>query len=310
MIHPIHLPEINVRESEGDSATFVLEPLHTGFGVTLGNSLRRVLLSSLAGAAITGFKVDGAKHEYSTLEGVKEDLVEIMLNLKQVRFRVFSDEQQTLTLKKKGQGAVTAKDIATNADVEIVNPDLHIATLDNAKAELNIELKVEKGRGYQTVDQRTDKNGEIGLIAIDALFSPIKKVRYKVENTRVGQITNLDKLVIDVETDGSVAPEDALQQAANILVDQFGVVGGNTTSLSLQSKPEEVASEDGEPAEIDFSVEDLTLSPRTTNALVNNDINTVRQLIDLSDSELKSLKGFGAKAYQEVIDKLKELELR
>lgn len=308
MIHPIHLPEVSVKEADSNQATFVLEPLHTGFGVTLGNSLRRVLLSSLSGAAITGFKVEGAKHEFSTLEGVKEDLIEVMLNLKQVRFRVFSNEPQTLILNKKGKGKLTAGDIETNADVEVINPDQHIATLDNAKAKLSMELRVEKGRGYHSVDERKNGEDEIGLIAVDALYSPVTRVRYKVEHTRVGQVTNLDRLVLDLETDGSVSPEDALQQAANILVEQFGVVSGNTTIPTAAESKESVAA--GEPAELDFSVEDLTLSPRTTNALVNNEISTVRQLLELSDGELKSLKGFGAKAYQEVVDKLKELELR
>ena len=312
MTYSIHLPEITMEESDGTTATFVIEPLHTGFGITLGNSLRRVLLSALSGAAITAFKIEEANHEFSTIEGVKEDLIEIMLNLKQVRFRVYSDQPQTLRISKKGKGVITASDIETNADVEVVNIDQHVATLDNKQAKLDIELRVEKGRGYVTADERKNDESEVGYIGIDSLFSPIKRVRYKVEHTRVGQITNLDKLLVEVTTDGTITPEDAVKQAGAILVEQFNVIAGGeaVSELTPAETETDTVDPDQEPNELDFSVEDLSLSPRTTNALVNNEIKSVRELLNMSDNELKNLKGFGAKAYQEVTQKLKELELR
>ncbi|MBI4101025.1 DNA-directed RNA polymerase subunit alpha [Candidatus Microgenomates bacterium] len=305
----MHVPEITTTKDDGTNATFVVEPLHRGFGVTLGNSLRRVLMSSLDGAAVTAFKIEDISHEFSTLPGVKEDVVQITLNLKQLRFRLFSDEPQTVEVSKKGKGPLTGADIKTTADIEVVNPQQLIATLDNPKSSLNMFLRVEKGRGYSPVEERKAEELEVGMIAIDALFSPTKRVRYKVERTRVGQVTDLDKLTIDVATDGSMTPTDALQQGAAILVEQFAVVSGEKR-YSLPGVAEGEAQEADEPAELNFGVEDLNLSPRTTNALMNNNITTVRDLIGLSDSELKNLKGFGAKAYQEVIGKLKELELR
>jgi DNA-directed RNA polymerase subunit alpha len=308
MVSTMHVPQIKTISEDEQQATFVLEPLHRGFGITIGNSLRRVLMSSLEGAAVTAFKAEGVSHEFSTLDGVKEDVVQISLNLKQLRFRVYTDQPQTVELVKKGKGVVKAGDIANTADVEVVNPELVIATLDNAKASLNLSLKVEKGRGYMPVEERPKDDLEIGMIAIDSLFSPIKRVRYHVDRTRVGQVTDLDKLTIEITTDGSVAPADAMRQASVILMQQLTAITGDETPAILGGDSD--ASEGEEPAELNFGIEDLSLSPRTTNALVNNDITNVRDLLNLSDNELKSLKGFGARAYNEVVDKLKELELR
>ena len=217
----IHTPGlVKIDDHSSSSATFVIEPLHTGYGMTLGNSLRRVLLSSIAGAAITAFKVEGATHEFTTIKGVKEDVVDIMLNLRGVRFKVFSDEPQTLRLTATGKGPVTAKNITTNADVEVVNKKHVIATLDDDKAKFILDIVVETGRGYRTIEEGTARK-QSDMIALDAVFSPVVRVRYKVENTRVGQITDLDRLLLTVDTDETITPRDAFEEAAAILVNQY-----------------------------------------------------------------------------------------
>ncbi len=313
MSKSIHVPGIVKTEDHGDNqATFTIEPLHSGYGMTLGNSLRRVLLSSIAGAAITSFKIDGASHEFTTLPGVKEDIVEIILSLKGVRFRVFSDEPQTIRLSKKAKGAVTAKDIEVNADVEVVNPAHVIAHIDNASSALNMEIVVEKGRGYRAVDESGSKKVISDMIAIDSIFSPVLRVRYKVENTRVGQMTDLDKLLITVETDGTITPREAFEEASAILVNQYSALAGQTTveqgaPLGTQDDTSVESGTDDAPA-LMTSIEDLNLSARTTNALVNNDIHTLKDLFALSDIELRELKGFGSKALDEVKEKMAEME--
>jgi DNA-directed RNA polymerase subunit alpha len=307
----IHTPGVVKVEDHGaSSATFVIEPLHSGYGMTLGNSLRRVLLSSIAGAAITAFKVEGASHEFTTLKGVKEDVVDIMLNLKGVRFRVFGEEVQTLRITKKGKGAVTAKDIALNADVEVVNPDHVIATIDDDKASFVMDVVVETGRGYRTIEEGTAKKAS-DMIAVDAIFGPVHRVRYKVENTRVGQMTDLDKLNITVDTDGSITPRDAFEEAAAILVNQYTALAGQTR-VEAAAPMTGAASSDSdhdETPELMTPIEDLNLSARTTNALINNDIHTLKDLFSLSDTELRELKGFGSKALDEVKEKMAELEI-
>ncbi len=309
----IHTPGlVNVDDHGKTSATFTVEPLHTGYGMTLGNSLRRVLLSSIAGAAVTSFKVEGATHEFTTLPGVKEDMVDIMLNLKGIRFRVFGDEPQNLRITKTGKGVVTAKDITTNADVEVVNPDHVIATIDDTKGKLTMDIVVETGRGYRTVEEGAARKHS-DMIAVDAIFSPVLRVRYKVENTRVGQMTDLDKLLITIDTDASITPRDAFEEAAAILVNQYTALAGQTrveTSTHESAASDENQNDDGEePPELMTSIEDLNLSARTTNALINNDIHTLKDLFSLSDAELRDLKGFGNKALDEVKEKLAELEL-
>jgi DNA-directed RNA polymerase subunit alpha len=311
----IHTPSLaNITDHSPTSATFVIEPLHTGYGMTLGNSLRRVLLSSVAGAAVTGFRIDGASHEFTTVKGVKEDVVAILLNLKGIRFKVFSDEPQIVTLTKKGKGPVKAKDIQTNADVEIVNPDHLICTIDDPKASFSLELMVETGRGYQALDETGSGKKSSDMILVDALFTPVLRVRYKVENTRVGQITDLDRLLLTVDTDGSITPRDAFEEAAAILVNQYTALAGQTrveVAAPLSSPEGAMATGDDsdEPAELMTSIEDLNLSARTTNALVNNDIHTIKDLLSLSEAELRDLKGFGSKALDEVKEKMAELEL-
>lgn len=303
MLHAIQLPELKTVREDGNKATFAIEPLYSGYGMTLGNSLRRVILSSLGGAAVTAVKIDTVSHEFSTIDGVKEDVVEIILNLKKLRFRVFSDEPQYLMLQTSGRGPVTAAAIKTTSDVEVVNADQLIATLDNDKVKLGMEIRVEKGRGYVPVEHREAEKLEVGMIAVDAIYSPVTRVRYNVENTRVGQVTDLDRLVMEIETDGTITPGEAIRQAGEILVDHFSVVAGQTVTSAAPSGIEER----GDTAATKLAVEEINLSPRTTNALINNDIKTVKDLLRLSDSELRELKGFGNKAYDEVKDKLAEL---
>ena len=311
----IHTPGVvQVTEHSSTSATFSIEPLHSGYGMTLGNSLRRVALSSIAGAAITGVKFDGASHEFTTIPGVREDVVEIILNLKGVRFRVYGDDVQNVRLTKKGKGPITAKDITVNADVEVVNPDHVIATLDDDKGSIALDISIEVGRGYRTVEEVTSQKTMSDVIAVDAIFSPVLRVRYKVENTRVGQMTDLDKLLITIDTDGSITPNDAFEEAAAILVNQYSALAGQTrvdtnAHISAGSGDTLVTADINEdsPA-LMTSIEDLNLTARTTNALVNNDIHTLKDLFSLSDAELRDLKGFGSKALDEVKEKMAEME--
>jgi DNA-directed RNA polymerase subunit alpha len=311
----IHTPALaSVTDHGTTSATFVIEPLHPGYGMTLGNSLRRVLLSSIAGAAVTGFRINGISHEFTTVKGVKEDVVAIMLNLKNIRFKVFSDEPQTITLSKKGKGVIKAKDLQLNSDTEVVNPDQVICTVDDEKATVTIELTVETGRGYRALDEQGSGRKVSDMIMLDALFTPVLRVRYKVENTRVGQMTDLDRLLLTVDTDGSITPRDAFEEAAAILVNQYTALAGQTR---IEATPQPTTDDNGdliggdsdEPTELMTSIEDLNLSARTTNALVNNDIHTIKDLVSLSEAELRDLKGFGNKALDEVKEKMAELEL-
>jgi DNA-directed RNA polymerase subunit alpha len=310
----IHTPTLSKIEDHSPlSATFVIEPLHPGYGMTLGNSLRRVLLSSIGGASVTGFRIDGVSHEFTTVPGVQEDVVAIMLNLKGLRFKLFSDEPQTLTLTKKGKGVIKGKDVKLNADVELVNPDHKIATIDDDKSSFTMELTVETGRGYRALDEQGAGRKISDMIMLDSLFTPVIRVRYKVENTRVGQMTDLDRLLITVETDGTITPRDAFEEAAAILVNQYTALAGQTrveiSSPVVASENLGISEEADEPAELMTSIEDLNLSARTTNALINNDIHTIRDLLSLSEAELRDLKGFGNKALDEVKEKMAELEL-
>ena len=294
-----------VDDISATSASFVIEPLHKGYGNTLGNSLRRVLLSSVRGGAIVAFRVEGATHEFTTIEGVKEDVVDISLNLKGVRLRVHTDEPIELRLEKSGAGEVTAADIKVSADVEIVNPEHVIATIDDPKKSVVMDLVVEAGRGYQTIEQSSEGRLHSDMIALDAMFTPVLRVRYKVDSTRVGDETNLDKLTIVVDTDGTMTPREAFEEAAAILVSQYTALSGSTTVAGAPALG--AATDEGE-SELDMPIEELNLSARTTNALINNEIRTIRDLVTLGEQELRELKGFGSKALDEVKDKMAELE--
>lgn len=267
------LPEtslLQVKETsrDGYAATFDIEPLSPGYGVTIANSLRRVLLASLPGAAATSVLIDGATHEFATLPGVSEDIVEIILNLKQLCLKINIDEPVTLILDKKGSGPVTAADFKKNPDVEIMNPELHIATLDT-KGRLALELTCEQGRGYVTTEMRRDEKLPLGTIMMDSIFTPIKKVHYEVENTRVGRMTNFDKIVLSVATDGTIDPYDAVKQASQILIDHFSILAG--LAIVSNDEPTEVESND----EVADSEELEAAKPkrRTRKAKETDDVN-------------------------------------
>lgn len=303
----IHNPALaKVVDNNDTSATFVIEPLHAGYGNTLGNSLRRVLLSSIRGGAIVAFRIEGATHEFTTVAGIQEDVVDITLNLKGINLKVEGDEPVELRLEKKGAGVITAGDIKTTADVEVLNPEHVICTVDDPKKTVVIDFVVDSGRGYQTIEESSAKRLHSDMIAVDAMFSPVVRVRFKVDPTRVGQETNLDKLELTVETDGTLSPRDAFEEAAAILVNQYSALAGATT---VESAPALGTEEADETSELNTSIEELGLSARTANALINNEIRTVHDLVTLSEQDLRELKGFGTKALDEVKDKLAELEL-
>lgn len=303
----IHNPALaNIDERSATNATFSIEPLHAGYGNTLGNSLRRVLLSSILGGAIVAFRIEGVSHEFTTVPGVKEDVIDIMLNLKNVCLKVHSDEPVELRLEKKGAGVITAGDIKTTADVEVINKDQVIATIDDPKKSIVMDLVVEAGRGYRTIEESSVSRVHSDMIALDAVFSPVLRVRFKVDSTRVGQETNLDKLAVTIETDGSITPHEAFEEAAAILVNQYTALAGSTI---VEAAPALGQDDDEEASELNTPIEELNLSARTANALVNNDIRTVHDLVTLTEQDLRELKGFGSKALDEVKDKLAELEL-
>lgn len=303
----IHNPALaRVDDISANSSTFIIEPLHAGYGNTLGNSIRRVLLSSIRGGAIVAFRIDGATHEFTTVPGVREDVVDIMLNLKGVNLVCHSDEPVEVRLEKKGAGVVTAADIKTTADVEVVNPEHIICTIDDPKKSVLIDLVVEAGRGYRDIEESSSKRLHSDMIALDAAFSPVLRVRYKVDPTRVGQDTNLEQLGLTIDTDGSISPREAFEEAAALLVNQYTALAGSTT---VEAAPALGRSDDEDEGQLNTPIENLNLSARTANALVNNEIRTVHDLVTLSEQELRELKGFGSKALDEVKEKLAELEL-
>ncbi|MBR3256480.1 DNA-directed RNA polymerase subunit alpha [Candidatus Saccharibacteria bacterium] len=304
----------SVKELGANSAEFVIKPLYYGYGNTLGNSLRRVLLSSVKGAAITAFSIEGTSHEYATIPGVKEDAVDIMLNLKNIRFKMHTDAPVELDLEmrgdkqseKDGEKRVVAGDIKLPAEVEIANPHQVICHIDDPKKTIKMHFVVETGRGYLTIEKSSEERLHSDMIAIDAVFSPVLRVRYKVENTRVGQDTNLQQLTMTIETDGTITPQEAFEEAAAILVNQYSALAGST---KVESAPMPGTRLEEEDSGLSLPIEELDLSARTANALLNNDIKTIRDLITLSETDLKDLKGFGQKALDEVKEKLTEFNI-
>jgi DNA-directed RNA polymerase subunit alpha len=239
--------KISLIPGENDRmATLVVEPCEHGYGTTIGNALRRVLLSSLPGAAVVAVKIKGSQHEFAGVDGVKEDVLEIVLNLKQLRVRVHADEPVRLSLTAKGERAVTAADIEANSDVEIVNPELHIATLTEKKSDFEMEIFVAKGRGYMPIEERSKEKHELGVIAVDALFAPVREVGFKVENVRVGQITNFDKLTMSIETDGTITPAEAVSSAVKIVADHFALIAESLGGSAMGDG--EVTAEETEEA--------------------------------------------------------------
>ncbi len=310
-IHEATLAEVN-KLSE-TSAEFVIRPLYYGYGNTLGNSLRRVLLSSIKGAAITAFSIEGSTHEYAAIPGIREDVVDIMLNLKNIRFKAHTDAPIELDLEikgdkqsvdKDGDKRVVAGDIKLPSEVEIANPNQLICHIDDPKFVLKMHFVVETGRGYLTIENSSADRVHSDMIAVDAVFTPVLRVRYKVENTRVGQDTNLQQLTLTIDTDGTITPKDAFEEAAAILVNQYKALAGSTV---VESTPAPGLNKDDDDSGLNVSIEDLELSARTANALLNNDIKTVRDLVTLSETDLRELKGFGQKALDEVKEKLTEL---
>jgi len=291
-------------------AKFIAEPFETGYGHTIGNSIRRVLLSSLEGAAITSIKIDGAMHEFATVDGVVEDVTDIVLNLKKVLFKAHTRDTQTLLLSANKEGEVTAADIQLNQNVELVNPNQHICTLDKKK-KFEMELEVKIGRGFCPGDENKKPNQAIGVIAIDSLFSPVSRVRYAVESARVGQRTDYDRLVIELWTDGRITPDDALTQASAILAHHLDVfVGYDKSAVEFE---EVVDKQDEEKSKLkkllNMSVNEIELSVRAANCLNNANITTVGQLAMKSESEMLKYRNFGKKSLNEIKDKLTALGL-
>lgn len=288
-------------------STFVLEPLEPGFGYTLGNSLRRTLLSSIPGAAVTGIRIDGVLHEFSTVAGVKEDVTEIILNIKNLVVSSEHDEPITAYLRKQGAGQVTAADISAPAGVEIHNPELHIATL-NDKASFELELTIERGRGYVSATQNRDEYAEAGHIPVDSIYSPVMKVTYRVEATRAGERTDFDRLVVDVETKPSMAPRDAVASAGRTLVELFGLardLNEEAEGIEIGPAPVEAVLSN----ELATPIESMDLSVRSYNCLKREGINTISELVALSEQQLMNIRNFGQKSVDEVRDKLVEMGL-
>ena len=278
---------IEVRERRDNYAKFVVEPLERGFGITLGNALRRILLSSIPGAAVTYMKIDGVLHEFSTIPGIVEDTIALMLNLKGLPVKMNTDEPKVLSLSATGSKEVTAADITADADVEILEPNYHIATLSSKSAKLSMEIGVEKGRGYVTADRQRNVEHMIGLIPLDSIFSPIRKVNFSVDDTRVGQNVDFDRLTIEIDTNGSVTPDEALSQAA-------------TMDLFVSFTNEEKSLPQAPASEWDIPVESLNLSVRSFNCLKRAGISKVSELLDMTEDEIIKMRNFGKKSLDEI----------
>ncbi len=287
---------------EGFSGTYEIDGLYPGYGHTLGNSLRRIILSSLPGTAITSIKIAGVDHEFSAVPGVKEDVIALVLNLKKVRIKMLSDEAQTIELKAKGLKEVTAGDIKAPGQVEILNPDLYIASLSDKNAELNVEIKIEKGLGYVPKEVLQKDRTEIGHIALDAIFSPIRRVNYEVENMRVGDRTDFNKLKLFVETDGTITPKEALEESISIMISQLkAIVGFKEPEVIVEEVKEK--ADDSKETDAEFMktrIETLDLSARTINALSNGNIRTVGGLARKKAKDLDDVEGLGSKGIQEI----------
>jgi DNA-directed RNA polymerase subunit alpha len=317
------IPQISAEKVEDNRGNFTIEPLDRGFGYTFGNSLRRVLLSSLAGAAVTSVRIEGVAHEFSTITGVKEDVTDIVLNLKEIVCRMHSEASEIeVPLVATGPGEVTAGDIDLPSGVELLNPDAHIATLEK-KTKLEMYLTIGRGRGYSPAEENKTPDQPIGVIPIDSIFSPVKRVAYQVESARVGQRTDYDKLTLDIETDGSVAPQAALREAAEILIKSLAIFTDADRLEELRSDGD-MLSGVGEPAAAgprasrspdgmdDILIEELELGVRSYNCLKRAGVQTVGDLLQKSESELNAIPNFGRKSIEEVIETLKArgLELR
>ncbi len=309
MLSGMEKPKIQCVEQNDDKTygRFVVEPLERGYGITLGNALRRVLLSSLPGAAVTSVKIDGVLHEFSTIPGVFEDTMDLILNLKGLIVQLHTDEEKVLTLEAEGEGEVYGCDFKCGPEVEILNPDHHIATLDQSGS-LNMEITVEKGRGYHSTEKNKKENSPLGVIPIDSFFSPITKVIFHVDNSRVGQQTDFDRLTLDIWTDGSIAPDEALSVSAKILAEYLKLFIGLTEVVGddiIMAEKED----DNKDKLLDMTIEELDMSVRSYNCLKRAGINTVQELIQRSEEDMMKVRNLGRKSLEEVMEKLEELGL-
>ncbi|MGI6661132.1 MAG: DNA-directed RNA polymerase subunit alpha [Bacillota bacterium] len=304
-------PRIQCEEMSPDKTygRFVVEPLEEGYGVTLGNSLRRVLLSSLPGAAVTRVRIDGVLHEFTAIPGIREDVTAIILNLKSLVLKMYSPGMKTARIEKEGPGTVTGRDIQVDPDVEIINPDVYITELDEGGS-LYMELTIEGGRGYVTAEENKIPDLPLGTIAIDSRFTPITKVNFQVEDTRVGQRTDYDKLIMEVWTDGSIGPDEAIETAAGILIDHLELFKSFTDRVKQDSQEEEEPEEKSELDKLlEMPVEDLELSMRAFNCLKRAGINTLGELVQKTEAEISKVRNMGKKSLAEVKGKLAELGL-
>jgi DNA-directed RNA polymerase subunit alpha len=305
----IEKPKIAAVEMNDDATygKFVVEPLERGYGTTLGNSLRRILLSSLPGAAVTSVQFNGVLHEFSTIEGVVEDVTSIILSLKKLALKIYSDEDKTLEIDAQGEGVVTAADLMHDSDVEVLNPDLHIATLSKG-AQFQMKVTANRGRGYLPSEGNNSDDLSIGIIPVDSMYTPVTRVNFQVENTRVGQITNFDKLTLDVWTDGSTRPEEAVSLGAKILTEHLNIFVG----LTDQAQHTEIMvekEEDKKEKVLEMTIEELDLSVRSYNCLKRAGINTVQELTQKSEEDMMKVRNLGRKSLEEVQEKLEELSL-
>ena len=305
----IEKPKIETVEISDDLkyGKFVVEPLERGYGTTLGNSLRRILLSSLPGAAITSIQIDGVLHEFSTIEGVVEDVASIILNLKKLALKIYSDEEKVIEIDFKGSGTITAADITHDSDVEILNPDLYIATVAN-NGHLRMRMYAQRGRGYTPADQNKREDLPIGVIPIDSIYTPVSRVNFTVENTRVGQSTDFDKLSLDVWTDGSIGPKEAISLGAKILTEHLNIFVGLTDEAQTAEIMVE-KEEDQKEKVLEMTIEELDLSVRSYNCLKRAGINTVLELANKSEDDMMKVRNLGRKSLEEVKAKLEELGL-
>lgn len=297
----ITLPRIKNTKTQGNYASYDIEPLEAGYGMTLGTALRRVLLSSLPGAAVTSIRIDGVQHEFQDVPNITEDVTEIVLNVKKLRLRSFSDHPVSMRLEVSGERVVTAADIMAPSTVEIVNPDLYIATLDNDDARLEMELVVETGKGYVPADSKEDQ--PIGVIPVDAIYTPVQKVNYTVEHTRVGQITNYDKIVLEIWTDSTITPDEALRQSADILVRHFTQLA-NYRAVLIEPEKAPLSSIPIPPKVYETPIEELDLSVRAYNCLKRSNITRVGQVLSMNEDDLLGVRNFGEKSLQELREKL------
>ena len=298
-------PKIECVDSSENYGKFVAEPLASGFGITLGNSLRRVLLSSLPGAAVTAVKIEGIQHEFTTIPNVKEDVIELLLNVKAIRLKPLSDRSGRLYLDFNGEGPVCAGDIKPDADFEIINPELHLATLDSPDARLDVVFHVEQGRGY--VPAESGDGFPLGVIPVDAIYTPVRRVNYSIQKARVGQASNYDQLTLEIWTDGTISPKDALSRSAEILVGQFSLF----IDLGQVTAEDEKSPDAAIPVEqYEITLEQLGLSARTFNSLRRSGITKLGELLEKTDAEMLGLRSFGQKSLDEVKERLESLNLR